>query len=296
MININGTTKALEDSKISIENRGYKYGDALFETLKIVHGKILFWEDHYFRLMASMRLLRMEIPMNFTMEFLETQILKTIEVNELTNATARARLNIDRGNGGKYLPSDFDTISFSIYVERLDSPFYAVDKTIDYKVDLYKDHYLSNGLLSGLKTNNKIIQVIGSIYAKENNLDNCLVLNTNKNVVEALNGNLFLVKGDSVKTPPLEDGCLRGVMRKNILKILVKDVNLDVQETSISPFELQKADELFITNVIAGIQPIKQYRKKIFNTKFAEDLNAKLNIAIRLTGQTHTFLSKKKSH
>ena len=70
MINFNGTL--LENNTIlSTENRGYAYGDALFETIKVVHGKILFWEDHYFRLMASMRIMRMEIPMNFTMEYLE---------------------------------------------------------------------------------------------------------------------------------------------------------------------------------------------------------------------------------
>ena len=67
MINFNGTL--LENNTIlTTQNRGYAYGDSLFETLKVVSGKILFWEDHYFRLMASMRIMRMEIPMNFTME------------------------------------------------------------------------------------------------------------------------------------------------------------------------------------------------------------------------------------
>ena len=81
MVNLNG--ELLQDTKfISYENRGYKYGDSVFETCKVVHGKILFWEDHYFRLMASMRIMRMEIPMSFTMEFLETEILKTLEANK----------------------------------------------------------------------------------------------------------------------------------------------------------------------------------------------------------------------
>ena len=82
MINFNGNL--IENANfISNENRGYKYGDALFETLKVVHGKILFWEDHYFRLMASMRIMRMQIPMDFTMEFIEEQeIVNTLEANE----------------------------------------------------------------------------------------------------------------------------------------------------------------------------------------------------------------------
>jgi branched-chain amino acid aminotransferase len=88
MINVNGTL--IENTPfISSENRGYKYGDALFETIKVVYGKILFWEDHYFRLMSSMRIMRMEIPMNFTMEFLEEELLKTINVNGLAKSSVR---------------------------------------------------------------------------------------------------------------------------------------------------------------------------------------------------------------
>lgn len=283
MINFNGTLISPEDSKLSTNNRGYKYGDALFETLKVVNGKIFFWEDHYFRLMASMRILRMDIPMNFTMEFLEAEIQKTLKANDLINASARVRLNVDRGEGGKYLPNDTAQVNFNIVAEPHNNPFYTLNTNAAYVVDLYKDYYMAPGLLSGLKSNNKAIQVIGSIYANENDFDNCLVLNTNKNVIEALNGNLFLVKGDKIKTPPLEDGCLKGVMRKQILEILAKDVNLFIEEASISPFELQKADELFITNVIQGIIPITQYRKKKYGNEFAQKVVTKLNAKLRLT-------------
>lgn len=279
MINFNGNLIAKNINIYNPNNRGYKYGDALFETLKIVDNNILFWEDHYFRLMASMRILRMDIPMHFTMEFFEAEILKTLSANQLTNA--RVRLNIDRGEGGKYLPLQNTTINFSIVAEVIDNEIYTLSNSI-YEVDLYKDFFVAEGLLSGLKTNNKIINTIGSIYAKENLLQNCLLLNTKKNVVEALNGNLFLVSGNTIKTPPLEDGCLRGIMRKQVLQMLLKDVNIIVEETSISPFELQKADELFITNVITGIQPITKYRKKNYRTNFAESLVAKLNAQIRL--------------
>jgi branched-chain amino acid aminotransferase len=282
MVNFNGTLLSPTDSKLTVENRGYKYGDALFETLKVVNGKLFFWEDHYFRLMASMRILRMEIPMNFTMEFLEAEIIKTLDANDLLTAAARVRLNVDRGEGGKYLPSNEAKVNFNISVESHPNPFYTIDEEATYTVDLYKDYFMAPGLLSGLKSNNKAIQVIGSIYAKENDFDNCLVLNTNKNVIEALNGNLFLVKGDKIKTPPLEDGCLKGVMRKQILELLAKDVNLFVEEASISPFELQKADELFVTNVIKGIVPITQYRKKTFSTEFAKGIAGKLNARLRL--------------
>ncbi|TXG35795.1 aminotransferase class IV [Seonamhaeicola maritimus] len=279
MINFNGNI--LDNNKVlSIENRGFAYGDALFETIKVSHGKILFLEDHYFRLMASMRIMRMEIPMSFTMEYIEEQILKTLESNSLSKSSVRAKFTVFRNEGGLYTPSTND-IGYIISIKVLEDDFYTLNDAF-YEVDLFKDYYMSPTLLSTLKSNNKALNIVGSIYAKENNLNNCLILNTNKQVVEALNGNVFLVKGNTIKTPPIEDGCLKGIMRKQIIEILKKVEEYDVVEASISPFEIQKADEVFITNVIVGIQPISKYRKKLFSNEVSKQLIGKLNMSIRL--------------
>jgi len=279
MININGNFSN-NSQVITPENRGYSYGDALFETIKFSHGKLLFLEDHYFRLMASMRIMRMEIPMFFTMEFFEAEILKTIEKNNLTNTSARVKIQVHRNSGGLYLPTNKE-VTFIISAKALDTDFYLLSEE-SYEVDLFKDFYVAPGLLSTLKTNNKAINVIGSIFAKENDLDNCLLLNTSKSVVEALNGTIFLVKGSVIKTPPLADGCLKGIMRQQIINVIELLPDFTLEETSISPFELQKADELFITNVIQGIQPITKYRKKTFATEVSKMLLQKVNVKIRL--------------
>ena len=268
------------NTKLSIENRGYTYGDALFETIKVANGKILYWEDHYFRLMASMRIMRMEIPMNFTMEYLQEQIEKTLNANQLLTSSARVKLMVHRNEGGLYLPNT-NAVSFIISVKPLDQNIY-IHNTDFYEVDLYKDHYLSPSLLSTLKTNNKALNVIGNIYAKENNIKICVVLNTDKQVVEALNGNVFLIKGNTVKTPPLNNGCLKGVMRKQIIELLEKLPDWELEESPISPFEIQKADEIFITNVIVGVQPVTKYRKKQYKANLSKILIDKLNIKIRL--------------
>ncbi|GAL63702.1 aminotransferase class IV [Algibacter lectus] len=280
MVNFN--ENILEDNTLlSINNRGFAYGDALFETIKASYGKLLFWEDHYFRLMASMRIMRMEIPMNFTMEYLEEQILKTLTENNLSNASSRVKLTVFRNEGGLYLPETND-ISFLIAVKPVDTDFYIVQDTF-YEVDLFKDYYVSPSLLSSLKTNNKALNVVGSIYAKENKLDNCLVLNTDKQVIEALNGNVFVVKGNTIKTPPIENGCLKGVMRKQIIETIESLPEYELVEEAISPFELQKADEIFITNVIVGIQAVSKYRKKTFKSEVSKLLIQKLNIKIRVS-------------
>ncbi|MET7030335.1 aminotransferase class IV [Sediminicola luteus] len=280
MVNFNGDILSQDTLFLNQENRGLKYGDGLFETIRVVNGKIFFWEDHYLRLMASMRIMRMEIPMNFTMEFLEEQLLNTIASNGLENSPARVRLSVFRNNGGYYLP-ETNEISYIMEVGELDSPFYMIHQQ-DYVVELFKDFYVNPDMLSTLKSNNKAINVVGSIYAKENGYQNCLLLNNQKQVVEALNGNLFLVMGNTIKTPPKKDGCLNGIIRKKLIEIVGKLEAYTLEEASISPFELQKADELFITNAIVGIQPITRYRKKNFETKVASDLLGKLNAAARL--------------
>ena len=280
MVNYNGNLLSKNTSYLNHENRGLRYGDALFESIRVVNGKIFFWEDHYLRLMASMRILRMEIPMDFTMEFLEGQLLACLEANDLLEGPARIRFTVFRNNGGLYLPQTND-VSYIIEAKLLDSPFFTLDNTA-YEVELFKDFYVNPDMLSTLKTNNKAINVVGSIFASENGYQNCLLLNNQKMVVEALNGNLFLVKDGYIKTPPLKDGCLNGIVRKKLIAILGSLEKYRFEEAHVSPFELQKADELFITNAISGIQPITKYRKKEYNTSVAADLLGKLNAAARL--------------
>lgn len=276
MINFNGTISS-EDNLLT-NNRGLLYGDSVFETVKILDGKILFVEDHYFRLMASMRIVRMEIPMNFTMEFFDEQILSLAKAENLEKSS-RARVTIFRKEGGLYLPKDRN-VSFLISVSELENAVYSIEKE-NYEVELYKDFIVTKHLLSTIKSSNRLINVTGSIFADENGYDNCLLINDDKNVIEALNGNLFMLMGNKLITPPISEGCLNGVMRKQVLALARKIETLEVVEEPISPFDLQKADELFVTNVIKGIQPITKYRKKEYETKVSKDLLLRLNAQIR---------------
>jgi|TARA_B110000908_G_scaffold161053_1_gene204931 branched-chain amino acid aminotransferase len=271
MLNYNGNLVAFDDVKITPNNRAFKYGDSIFETIKVVNGKLVFWEDHYFRLMASMRMLRMKIPMNFTLEFLEEEILKTVSINEIKK-NRRARLSVTRKDGGFYTPNtnEIDYLIESQEIEYLTKS--------SYKVDLFKDFYVYSGHLSTVKTNNKLIHTLASIYAKENDLDNCFLLNERKGVVEATNASLFLVKGTVIKTPPLTEGCLKGIAREKVISVITSSNDYTIEETIISPFEIQKADEVFITNSVMGIQPITNYRKKEFSTTISKKLSISLRI------------------
>lgn len=273
MVNFNGILEN-ETFNLQANNRGFLYGDSVFETVKVVHGRVLYLEDHYFRLMSAMRIVRMEIPMNFTMEFLEKQIIATVDANQLTSA--RARFTVYRNAGGIYLPETHD-ISFVITVSASDE--YYANTTQDYEVDLYKDFYVTRHLLSNIKTNNRILNITASVYASENGLQNCLLINDAKNVVESINGNLFMRMGSEIVTPPLTEGCLNGVLRKQILNSVTLEGYTFIEKV-ISPFDLQKADELFYSNVIKGVQSITKYRKKNYSSEVATLLLSKFNGAI----------------
>ncbi len=279
MINFNGNIINSNLNQLH-NNRAFLFGDAVFETLKVVGNKILFFEDHYFRLMSSMRILRMEIPMNFTMEFLEEQILSLISQTEKASAY-RVRFTVFRDSEGLYLPNTND-VGYLIKVNLLENSLYTISEQM-YEVDLYKDFYVSKQLLSTIKSTNRVLNIMGSIFAHENGLQNCLLLNDTKNIVEALNSNVFMLLGGKLITPPVSEGCIAGIFRKQILAEAKKMEDIQVIEQPISPFDLQKADELFITNVITGIQPITKYRKKEFQSTLAFELLNRINEGIKVS-------------
>ena len=266
MLNFNGKLILESELKIDFQNRAFKYGDAVFDTLKY-HQKIYFIEEHYFRLMSSMRMLRMKIPMNFTLQFYKDEIIKTINENNVAGSI-RIRVNIFRKKGGLYTPIT-NEINYLIETDEWNK---IIKKS--YEIELFKDFSVPSGLLSTIKTNNRIVNVLSSIFAAENNYDNCILLNEKKNIVEANNANIFLIFGNKIVTPPLKEGCINGIVRMKIIEFFKDSKEFILNEKSISPFELLKANEIFLTNSIFEIQPVTKYRKKLFSTIMTQKIKA----------------------
>jgi branched-chain amino acid aminotransferase len=280
MFNFNGKLINEDDKILDAKNRGLQLGDSVYEELRVVSGAVIFLEEHYLRLMSSMRILRMEIPMNFTMEFMEEEILKTIS-NEDLKQTKHIKFTVYRNNENDSALAN-NSISYIVTTSILPNPFYILEEN-EYEVELFKDFYKNASMLSNLDTTNKILNVVGRIYAQENDYNDCLVLNEQKQVIESLNGNIFLIQKNVIKTPPLTDGCLNGILRRKLIEIVSKLEDYELQEISISPFELQKADELFTINAIDGIISITKYRKKVYSNYVAKNLIGKLNAAARMS-------------
>lgn len=246
-------------------NRAFKYGDGIFDTLKVESGRVWFAEDHYFRLVSSMRMLRMKIPMQLTLDHYASQVLSTAVANKLENA-ARIRVNVFRKEGGYYAPRSQEV---DMLIEAVPLPPAYPGP---YEIELFKDFNVLSGLLSTVKTNNRLVNVLAGVFARENSYQNSVLLNEKKEVVEASNANIFLVRGKELLTPSLESGCINGIVRKKLLEGLKAQDRWEVVEARVSPFDLLKADEVFLTNSIQEIQPVHSYRKKTYETHRTAEL------------------------
>lgn len=280
MINYQGDIIELNALPVQDVKRATMYGDAVFETIRMRDNKLLFVEDHYFRLMASMRILRMPIPMDFTPEFFVDEANRLAE--EVAVTDGRLRLQVVRKSEGKYTPEDNNECVWWMELEELGSQDYTW-KSKGLKVDLFKDHYIQPGLLSTLKSSNALPYVLAGIFAQENGFDAMLLVNDKKMLVEANAANVFVLKDNVLKTAPLEDGPLRGVFRKNLIG-WAKEIGLEIKEESINPFELQKADEIWLTNTISGVQWVENYRKRTYKGDKAKELTELLQRKLNVLG------------
>jgi branched-chain amino acid aminotransferase len=250
------------------------------ESVRVEAGKIIFWEAHYFRMMASMRILRMGIPMTYTMEYLEEQVLLLLQESDLLKKAVQIHFSFfSTGSISRSIP--IVPSSFLIHAEACETMLGV--QTSDRSIDLYKDHWVVKGLYGTLEQSNDRLRKLASVYAFENDFEDCVLLNEDKQITETITGAIFVVKGNQIKTPPLTSGCRSSVYRQVVIDLLVKQDELDLIEDVVSPFELQKADELFVVSFSNGIQSVKQYRKKVFVSTTAESVFSKFIMGYRLS-------------
>ena len=238
-----------KDISISINNRSFKYGDGFFETIKIVHSKVINFPAHFNRLQRSLDFLKLNS--NYNYKFFEDKLSYLIRKNNVLHGISR--IHISRKGEGKYLP---DSNNIDICISTSHGKAYKYNSPISLCV--YDDDYKALGSLSNLKSANSLIYILASIYARNNNFDNAILLNSSTCIVEATNANIFIVKNEKVYTPPLNDGCVSGIMRNWLFD------QIDIIEESILIDKALEADEIFVSNTIDGLVPVK----KIVNTDF----------------------------
>lgn len=277
MINLNGSILPNTQALFHAGNRAFLYGDQIFETIHFYNGKLLFWEDHYFRMMGGACMLRMEIPQYLNIEFLENEIIKTINASNCLEFNSRVRLNLFRSDGGFYLPTN-RSLQYLIEVDKLNEKSLCFnDKGLI--IDVFHDHLKPSQTLSNLKGGNSLISVLSSIFAHENNFDEAIILNSESNICETTASNIFIATDKHLITPPVSSGCVNGIIRKQI----IENASLwgyTIEEKNIKSFELIKADEVFLTNSIKWIQWVGLYKKRSYTNHISADLFKKLQMLI----------------
>jgi branched-chain amino acid aminotransferase len=272
-INHNGNFVLADAPVVTANNRSFRYGDALFETIRIANYNPQFLKEHLQRLFNGMKVLKMEMNPLFNTVFLEHAILELALKNNV-NSDGRVRLTVYRNDGGFYTPDNNKT-SFLLEVYPIEVKGYELNQK-GFTVDLYTEFKKAQNSLSSIKSANSAVYVMAGIHKTEQQLDECLLLNDKHLIIEAITSNIFAVKNGVLYTPPISDGCVDGVMRKKIIEVAQAN-KIAVYEISVMQNVLLGADELFLTNTIHGIRWVVAYKQKRYFNTTAKRLTEKLN-------------------
>lgn len=254
---------------IAFSNRAFRYGDALFETIRYSNKNILYLSDHILRLKLSMPILKMKMPSYFSFDYFLNKISEVIYANNLQDQSARIRITVFRSGNGFYYP-DTNEVNYLIEVDSLEKNTYDTPSH-GIVIDLFKDILKPINRLSNLKTANALIYVLAAINKDTSRLDDCFILNEKGNICEATSSNVFAVKGNMIMTPPLSEGCVSGIMRVQIKRIAEQKKLLFI-EKPLTSHTLIDAEEVFITNVIQGPIWVRQFQSKIYEHKTVTNL------------------------
>ena len=251
--------------RLEVNNRSFLYGDGLFERLRLFNGQVFNRKNHYNRLSFSLKELQLNISVSIDELFEQVEYLA--HQNGLTSCSAR--ISIYRNSGGLYTP---ETLHASYVIETIGEASNCFSLGDGLQIGVYDNHLKSKSLLSTIKSSSANLYVLASLEKKSRNLDELLLLNSDKRPIEGTNSNLFIFKEGKIFTPPLSEGPLLGCMRS-----LVQD-HFAVEEVALNLKDIQTAEEIFFTNC-NGIRFVKKFGQyndytNIISKKVVKRLNS----------------------
>lgn len=261
----------------SVHNRAFQYGDGFFETIRISNGVPQHLDLHWNRVEKSLEAHKIEKPQGWDVNHWQSALELLCQANEV-RAGGRLRVSFFRMAGGRYTPQT-NALEWIAEVEPLPSNAYALNEH-GLSIDVYPDMKKLNGPLANFKNTSALLYVQASLWAKQQELDDALITNTSHSIIESTRSNLFLVSNRVLYTPGLESGPIGGVMRAAVINLALAE-GFKVYECNISPGEMLRADELFLTNAIRGIQWVASYRTKRYFNATAKSLIELLNARLR---------------
>jgi branched-chain amino acid aminotransferase len=261
---------------ITAGNRGLRFGDGLFETIKVVNEKMPLFDLHMERMNQGMAILNIQLPDHYTADYLTQIILDLCSRNNI-NGAARIRITIFRGNGTLFATED-QYASIVIQAEPLAGDYLSLNEN-GYSIDVCPGIQKSCDQLSNIKSNNYLPYVMAAQYARQQQLNDCLVLNTHNRICDGTIANVFRIHQNTIYTPPLSEGGVAGVMRKYLLTELPKS-GYTVQEKICTPEDLEAASEVFLTNALYGIRWVGKFRNKEYSNKMVTELYDRMMVSL----------------
>lgn len=265
---LNGEFVSSDSLLFDSSNRAFRYGDGLFETMKVVNGVPLFLKDHVDRLVRGCAILGLNAGPVFDYEKLKGIVTQLLDKNNVLNA--RVRLTVFRDGDGLYFTTS-DRCFWHISCLESEQGYYETNK-FGINLGVFNEEVKTTGKLSNVKTLNSLVYIVAATYAQKHSFDDVLISNTRGNFIETVSSNLFVFKDGNLNTPPLSDGCLEGVLRKNVIRISETN-GLKCIETSVDTDMLNNADEILLTNVIKGVQWVKNFNGNSYSGQISEKLN-----------------------
>lgn len=265
--NYNGKLFKENTAIIGPDNRGIRYGDGLFETIKCKNGVLILTDEHLARLWNGIRILQFNPSKLFTPDMLEKEIYRLLEKNNHT--TARVRLSVTRGNGGLYDTNDHSP-QFVIQSWPLEIDSSRLNQN-GLQLCIYPHAKKAVDAFSNLKHNNFLPYFMGALYARELKCNDAIILNTADRVCDTTIANIFLISGNTITTVSLEEGCIAGVMRAFVIRTL-KLLGYEIKEKVLTTNDLASADEVFLTNSIFNMKWVAAIGEK----KYSNTLTTKI--------------------
>lgn len=243
----------------AFQNNAFLYGDAVKVHFYIKNSQLIMVEECYFFLMASMRKMRMNIPLSFTLEFFSDIFLAAIAENQVKEGVIEllAYRNRDDGFSAK------TPVHFYFEIRLKDEVLKISDK---YKLDLMKEISVNTNVLSNIKVHSPE-NIYAEIYAKENDLDDVIFLNPNKKIARTIYGNLLLLEENTIKIPKQTEGAYISPLMENFVTFVHKNNLATIEEAELSAFESQKAEEILVISDEKGIFTVSKIRNKEFGNE-----------------------------
>lgn len=242
---LNGKFVPKNRATISVFDRGFLYGDGLFETLRVVNGKPFRWREHWTRLEAGAKFLKIRLP--YRQAAALRHVLALIRKNKMPDSILR--LSVSRGVGMRgYSPKGATRPTFAMTLHDAPKP----GEVVQWSLVTSSFRLPAGERLARYKTANKLPQILARAEADASGANEALLVNTDGFVVEGASSNLFWIENRIVCTPPLTGGVLSGVTRE-VVREICRRLKISFREKNIRPKELKRTSGVFLTLSTLGV-------------------------------------------